>query len=411
MPTRTLPSPSALARHWDLASDVVYLNHGSFGACPREVMAAQSAWRRRMEEEPVRFFIDELEGALDRSRTAIGGLVGCAPRDLAPVANATTGVATVLANIELGAGDEVIATRHEYPACLHNLERAVERAGARIVYSEMPFPVAGAWEIVERVLACVTERTRAALVSHITSSTAMVLPLAEIVRELRERGIETIVDGAHGPGQVDVDLEAIGAAWYTANCHKWPCAPKGAAFLHVRADKQAGFRPLVLSNHAHSARSDRSKFLIEFDYVGTDDRTAFLSVADSIACVCGMHDEGWAGVMATNHELLLRARDQLCERLGTPAPVPGAMLGSMATILLPAHPAGLAERLAARPTKHHDALQDELMSRHSIEVPIWSVPGTSTRFTRISAQLYNSFEQYVYLADALVEELERERRM
>jgi isopenicillin-N epimerase len=124
-----------------------------------------------------------------------------------------------------------------------------------------------------------------------------------------------------------------------------------------------------------------------------------------------MHEEGWSGVMATNHALLVRARDHLCERLGTAAPVPDGMLGSMATVLLPAHPAGLAARLGERPRKHHDALQDELMSRHSIEAPIWNVPGTATRFVRISAQLYNSFEQYEYLAEALLEELERERRL
>jgi isopenicillin-N epimerase len=408
--TDRLPAPSDLATHWDLDPEVVYLNHGSYGACPRAVLEAQSRWRARMEREPVRFFVQDLEGLLDGVRLGLGAFVGCEPESLAFVPNATTAVATVLENLALGEGDEVVATRHEYPACVHNVERACERAGARLVHAELPFPVGGEEEVVEAILSRVTDRTRVALVSHVTSSTAMVLPAARIVRELRERGVETIVDGAHGAGLHELDLDAIGAAWYTSNCHKWLCAPKGAAFLHVREDRREAFRPMILSNQAHTTRTDRDAFRIEFDYVGTNDWSAALAIPDAIEVVGGLVEGGWPGLMARNDALLLEARDAVCARLGTEPPVPDGMLGPMATILLPPHRPEVAERLAARPSKHHDALQDELMERHGIEVPIWSVPRTGERFVRISVQAYNAIGQYRYLAAALAEELERERR-
>lgn len=398
-----------MAPHWDLDPQVVYLNHGSFGACPRRVLEAQQRWRARMEAELVRFFIEESEGALDRVRERLGAFVGCDPTSIAPVTNATTGVATVLANLDLGPGDELLVTSIEYPACLNNLQDLAARTGATVAIAPLAFPVTGEDEMVEAIVSAVTGRTKVALVSHITSATATILPIARIVGELRARGVETIVDGAHAPGFVEVDIDAIGAGWYTANCHKWLCAPKGAAFLHVRADLQEGFRPLVLSNHANEERADRSKFLVEFDYVGTSDQTPFLTIGDALDGGVGSLVDGWPEVMARNRALALRARDVLCERLGTPTCVPDAMLGAMATVLLPAHEPERAERLAARPTRHHDALQDALMDRHSIEVPVWSHEGW--RFVRLSAQLYNSIEQYRYLAEALLVELERERSL
>lgn len=409
MTPRTRPAPSEFAGHWDIDPEITYLNHGSFGACPRAVLEAQSRWRRRMERELVRFFVEDLEGALDGARKRLGDFVGCRPKSLAFVPNATTGVATVLDNVELDAGEEILVPRHEYPACLHNVQRKAAEWGARIVVAELPFPVSGPDEIVDAIMARVTDRTRLALVSHVTSSTGMVLPIKRIVSELSARGVETIVDGAHAPGFMALDIHDIGAAWYTANCHKWICSPKGSALLHVRDDKREGFRPLVLSNHAWEERPERDKFLIEFDYVGTNDQTAPLTIPDALDVMGAMLPGGWPAVWQHNRATVLRARDVLCHRLGTPPPVPDEMMGCLATVLLPAHPPELAARLSARPTRHHDALQDALIDRHGIQVPIWSVPGTNKRFVRVSAQLYNSDEQYAYLAEALVEELERER--
>lgn len=406
---KTLPSPSAFAQHWDLDPGVVYLNHGSFGACPRRVLRAQDRIRALMERELVRFFVEMLEGELDAVRDVLGPFVGCDPASIAPVTNATTGVATVLANLDLREGDDLLATSIEYPACLNNLDRAAARAGARVVVARLPFPYTTEQQVVESILSSVTDRTKVALISHVTSATATILPVKRIVAELKSRGVETIVDGAHAPGFIDVDIDDIGAGWYTANCHKWLCAPKSAAFLHVREDTQEGFRPLILSNHADDSRADRSKFLVEFDYVGTSDQSPFLTIGDAIGHGISGFVDGWPDVMRRNRELALRARDLLCNRLGTQPCVPDDMLGAMATVLLPAHEPDLAARLASRPTRHHDALQDGLMERHAIEVPIWA--HEEHRFVRVSAQLYNSPEQYEYLADALVTELAREREV
>lgn len=411
----TLPPLSPLARHWRLDPGTCFLNHGSFGACPIAVQQAQDGFRARMEAEPVRFFVEELSGLLDAAREALArfvnvpgaarGAAGGAP--VAFVPNVTSAVATVMANTPLSPGDEVLVNRHEYPACRNNIERTCTRAGARMVAADTPFPLRSPGEAIEAILSRVTSRTRLVLLSHVTSPTALVLPVAEIVAELNRRGIDSLVDGAHAPGFVPVDLAAMAPTYYTANCHKWLCAPKGTAMLYVREDRRRGFRPLVLSNMANLPRPERDHFLVEFDYVGTDDYTGAMAIP---ACIEHLAEigGGWGALRDRNRGLAIRARDVLCKALGVEAPAPDEMLGAMATVPLPAHPAELGERLARRPTRYHDALQDALLERWKIQVPIFTVTG-GPRSVRISAQLYNSPEQYEHLTAALLAELERER--
>jgi isopenicillin-N epimerase len=403
-----LPEPSPLFRHWSLSPDVCFLNHGSFGACPTAVLDAQSRLRSQMEREPVRFFVEELTPALDAVRERIAAFVHCDPSDLVFVPNATTGVATALMNLRIEPGDEILVNTHEYPACMNNAGAVARRRGASVVRAGLPFPITSAQEAMDAILSCVTDRTRVCLLSHITSPTALVLPIERLVPQLRSRGVDVVVDGAHAIGNVPIDLDALGADCYTSNCHKWLCAPKGAAFLHVRRDRQEGFRPTILSNDAVQGKPGRSQFQVDFDYVGTNDYTACLTIPATMDVMAGMVGGGWDAIRAHNHDLARSGRDLLCERLGVEPPSPQEMSCSIATVILPRHDAGLHERLAARPTRHHDALQDALMDRHGIEVPVWPALGTD-RFVRVSAQLYNSIEQYAYLADALVEELARER--
>ncbi len=419
MEARTLPRGSDLAPRWALDPAVVYLNHGSFGACPRSVLEAQRAYRDRMEAEAVRFFVRDAEGLLDESRAALAPLVGCAAPDLVFVPNATTGVATVLANLEeqgvLGPGDEILITAHEYPACRNGVRRTARRTGATIVEAPIPFPISGPEAAIDAVLSRATARTRLALLSHVTSPSGLVLPVERLVPALEARGIRCIVDGAHGVGFHALALDRLGASYYTSNCHKWLCAPKGSAFLHIRPDRQKegdGFRPLVLSNRAETpgdeTRGGRKHLLTEFDYLGTDDLTAYMAIKDAIRDVASMVPGGWPEVHRRNRDLLLRARTVLLRALGTEAPAPESMLGCLATLLLPDADPERRARLAARPTRYHDALWDALVERHGIQVPIWSVPGCPRRTLRLSAQLYNSIEQYEYLAAALRDELARE---
>ena len=282
---------------------MIFLNHGSFGACPGAVLEAQQALRAEMEANPVAFLGRGLEDRLAAAREAVGAFVGAEPDDLAFVPNATAGIATALGALDIRPGDELLATDHEYNAALNALRVAASGRGARVVLARIPLPVTGPDEVVERVLAAVTPRTRLALVSHVTSPTALVFPVERIVALLEARGVAVLVDGAHAPGMVPLALEKLGASWYVANLHKWCCAPKGAAFLHARRDRQAGTRPLAVSHAANDPRPVPSMFRRSFDWTGTLDPTPYLAAPIALAEVDGMLDGGWPAVMAANRAL------------------------------------------------------------------------------------------------------------
>jgi isopenicillin-N epimerase len=249
----------------------------------------------------------------------------------------------------------------------------------------------------------VTEKTRLALVDHVTSPTGIVLPLARIIAELAGRGVDTLVDGAHAPGMVPLDLDALGAAYYSGNCHKWLCAPKGSAFLHVRRDRRAGVHPLTISHGATATYPGRSRFALEFDWTGTQDPTAFLSVSKAIEYLGALLPGGWPALMARNRALALEARQLLCASLGTPPPCPDEMIGSLAAVTLPD---GTTTEIGWR---RPDPIQARLFDGWGIEVPIVTFPRAPRRHVRISAALYNTRPQYTRLAEALAKEIEAER--
>ncbi|MCX6904920.1 MAG: aminotransferase class V-fold PLP-dependent enzyme, partial [Verrucomicrobia bacterium] len=267
---------------WPLEPGLIFLNHGSFGSCPRAVLAFQRALQERMEGQPCDFFVRELEGLLDQARAALADFVGAEAADLVFVPNATTGVNTVLRSLRFEKGDELLVTSHEYKACRNALDFAAERWGCRVVVAEAPFPLKQSGQIIEAILDKVTSRTRLALLDHVTSQTGLVLPLQPIIKELSRRGIESLIDGAHAPGMLALHLGELGATYYTGNCHKWMCSPKGAGFLWVERARQPLIRPLSISHGANSPRQDRSRFLIEFGWTGTSDPSAALSVPEAL---------------------------------------------------------------------------------------------------------------------------------
>ena len=279
-------TPDDFAEAWTLDRDVCFLNHGSFGACPRAGLQAQSDLRAQMEAQPLRFFLREQLDLLDEARERICEFAGAQSQDLVAIPNATTGVNAVMQSYPFEQGDELLTTNHVYGACLHAARHAVERAGGSVVIADVPFPVGSADEITEAILSRVTERTRFALLDHVTSPTALVFPLERLVPELQERGIDVMVDGAHVVGMLPLDLDRLGAAYYTSNLHKWCCAPKGAAFLHVRRDKQKGLFPTVIS-HGYAARREGRPWLQDlFDWPGTTDPTPFLAAPAAMSDVC-----------------------------------------------------------------------------------------------------------------------------
>jgi isopenicillin-N epimerase len=394
--------PSEFRHLWALDPKVEFLNHGSYGAAPIAVLEAQTAIRQRMESEPVAFFSRDLEGLLDQARTAVGAFVGADPDDLAFVDNATTGVNAVLRWLRLEPGDELLTTDHEYNACRNALAAVAERSGAQVVTVAIPFPTAGPEDVLERILAAVTPRTRLAVLDHVTSATALVFPIEELVAELAARGVDTLVDGAHGPGMIDLNLDRMGAAYYTGNLHKWVCAPKGAAFLHVRRDRQEDAHPLVTSHGANSARTDRSRFRLEADWTGTRDPSAWLSVPTALEQVGGMLPGGWSAVRLRNRDLALRARDALCAALSIPSPTPDAMLGCMASVPLAAeNPAGRVQGVDLYGDPVHDALMGAGMQVMVTPWPQRPEGGPWRRLIRISAALHNDLGQYERLAAAL----------
>ena len=389
-----------LAALWPLDPDVVFLNHGSFGACPTEVLRYQAALRAEMEAEPVRFLSRELDDRLATARAALGAFIGADPEDLAFVTNATSGVNAVLRSRAFAAGDELLTTDHVYGACRNTLNFVAERSGARVVIVTVPFPLTSPDEVVAAVLAKVTPRTRLALLDHITSPTALILPIERLIAELSARGVDVLVDGAHAPGMVPLNLATLGATYYSGNCHKWLCAPKGSAFLWTRRDQQPDVRPLTISHGASAVRPGYSRFRLEFDWTGTSDPTGWLTVPKAIEYVGGLLPGGWPAVMARNHALALEARTLLCAAARTPPVCPDAMVGSLAAVRLPDGTTDVGWR---RP----DPLQPQLFDDWRIEVPVMSWPAAPRRLVRISAQLYNRREQYERLAEALRKELVR----
>ncbi len=394
--------PSTLAEHWTLDPTINYLNHGSFGACPRVVLAAQRDLQDRLERSPVKFLDREFPDLLRTATERLAGFLNADPDDIVPVANATTGVNTVLWSLPFESGDELLVTDHAYNACRMALDRVAEVSGAVVRVVTLPLPVESDAQIVSLVMSQVTSRTVLALIDHVTSPTGLVLPVERLVQELSARGVETLIDGAHVPGMLPLDLRRLGASFYTGNAHKWLCAPKGAAFLYVARELQAQVRPLVVSHGANKPLGDESqRFRTEFEWTGTVDPTAYLSIPAALDAIASWVPGGWPEVMQRNHQKVVEARRMLLERWNRPPLCPESMLGSIATIQLPdALPDGRTSFLQA------DPWQQRLFDEHQIEVPIFAWPAPPRRLLRISAQLYNAPSDYEKLA-AAVETLAR----
>ncbi|MCM2374509.1 aminotransferase class V-fold PLP-dependent enzyme [Aporhodopirellula aestuarii] len=390
---------SPLADHWTLRSDIDYLNHGSFGATPRCVLAAQQAWMARLEQEPIEFLAPErtLLPKLDQVRKLVAEHMNASPRDVVFVRNATDGVNAVVRSIALRAGDEVLITSHGYNACNNAVRYAAERAGATVVTADIPFPISGPDDVVDAITACLTPRTRWMLVDHVTSPTGIVMPVDEIVDLAHARGIRVMIDGAHGPGMLQVDLQRTNPDYYTANHHKWWCGPKVSGFLFAREEWQDEIVPAVISRGANLDGFGDTKFQANFNWPGTFDPSPLLALPTAIEFLSGLHPQpagcGLEALMRANHDLVVSARRLILDRLGIEEPVPESMLGSLATIPIPAWRDCTSDQIKE--------IGKRLRDEHRFEFPVIRF-ADSIGCLRISAQAYNSIEQYQRLADVLV---------
>lgn len=361
-----------------LDPEVTFLNHGSFGACPRAVFERYQDWQLELERQPVLFLARRLEGLLAEARAVLGEYVGADPDDLVFVPNATAGINVAAWPSGLERDDEVLTTNLEYGALDLTWEHVCGDFGARYVRAPVPLPVRDEEEIVEAVWSAVTERTRVLFLSHHTSTTAMTLPIAELCARARERGIRTVIDGAHVPGHLRLDLRALDVDFYAGNCHKWLCAPKGAGFLYVRRELQRDVHPLMLS---WGYEGDDPSFVMRHEKQGTRDPSAQLTVPTAIEW---QRERDWDGVRARCHDLAVRAASEL----GLESLVPGRrhdLFGQMVTLRLPdPAPADLKERL---------------YNEHRIEIPVFERP--EGRFIRPSFQGYNDADDLERLKGAL----------
>lgn len=374
-----------------LRPDVVFLNHGSFGACPRPVFEVYQAWQLELERQPVEFLGRRFPALMRTAREALAAYVGAAPDELVYMPNATTALNVVARSLPLEPGDEVLSTDHEYGALDRTWRFVCRKRGARYINHALPSPLESHDQVVETLWAGVTERTRVLFLSHITSPTALILPVAELVRRAREAGILTVIDGAHAAGHIHLDLHQIGADFYAGNCHKWLCAPKGSAFLYARREVQHLVEPLVVSwgwepekTNLLNLNGTTARFVLENEWQGTRDIAAYLSVPAAIAFQA---EQDWTRVQQRCHALAQAARQRLLALSGlTPlCPDSEEWYGQMVSVPLPPCDA--------------EALKRDLYDHFCVEAPVLTWQGRP--FVRVSIAAYNSSSDVEALVAAL----------
>ena len=376
----------AIRPEWLLDDDVIFLNHGSFGACPRSVLARQREWQERMEAEPVRFMTRELPQHLETARAELASFVGARTEDLVFVHNATDGANAVLRSLlpEFKPGDELLTASHAYRAVRQTMVYVAELSRAKVVDAQVPFPIADPDDVVDAIRQAITPRTAFAVIDHITSPTGVIFPVEKIIALFKDRGIPVLIDGAHAPGQIDLHLDTLGADYYIGNCHKWLYTPKGAAFLWVDKKHQSKIHPTVISHYLGSG------YQIEFGWTGTLDATAFLSVPAGIE----FHRKFFASEgREYTRKILLDARREISDALGVSLAAPEEMLANLCTFPLPGDPDATDERVLN--------LHDRLFDEYKIEVPAMNANGKL--YLRISSQVYNDPSDFHALKEALVQ--------
>jgi isopenicillin-N epimerase len=375
-----------IGKSFSFGDSIIYLNHGGFGVTPREVLANRIEWLRKIEEGPGAFVAFALHPAWNETAACVAQRFSVRKDDLALIENVTDGINAVLRSMAFQAGDEILVTSLVYGSVRIMAEHIARRQGAAVVEAHLAFPHPDPGQIVDAVRSAITPRTRLAILDHVTSSTALILPIAEMTKACKERGVAVLVDGAHVPGNIAFDIESCGADWYVANLHKWYFAPRGCGFLWAAPERQAGLAPAVLSWDAGR------EFPHSFEWTGTRDATTWLSLPAAFAF---MDRFGEANVRAHNQALLRQGMALIEDRWGVRAGTPDAMIGSMGLVPLPddmPYSADEAGRLQ---------LQKALWDSFRIEASM-SFSHEGRKWVRISAQIYNKLEDYEELASAIL---------
>jgi isopenicillin-N epimerase len=395
----TRPRRSEYAKYWGLDPNITFLNHGSFGACPTEVLEYQSKLRLQIEKDPVRFFEYECLPLWHDAIESLSGFINANPEGMTFQNNATAGVNSVLRSLKFERGDEIIVPNHAYQACWNAIEFIAKRWGAKVIVVDIPFIVEEDDQIIELILTAITERTKLALIDTVTSPTGMRMPFERLVTEIQGRGVDVLLDAAHGPGIVPLNLEKLDVAYMTGNCHKWLCTPKGSAFLHIREDRKSLIKPLNISHGYSADLNAQEKFRFEFDWTGTQDPTPWLCIPKAIESLGSKVAGGWPEILERNRKLAIYGRKLMCEALGSEPSIPESMVTSLAA-------AEISSKIKTKDENlQFDPLHTSLFEDYGIQIPVWHWPHHNTRYIRLSAALYNGEEEYQYLAKALKESL------
>lgn len=373
-----------LRKHWTLDPDIHFLNHGSYGATPRRVLAAQTRWRELMERQPVYFMNDLLPQALRAARDRLADFVRAPRDDTHFVTNATEGCAAVLRSIDWRAGDRIVLANHAYPAIRNTVRDLARRHGVVPVEAMIPWPLSDEGDVVEAYANALASGARLLIVDHVFSPLAIVSPLDALLPLARARGTPVLVDGAHAPAQLDLDVSdllARGATWYAGNAHKWLCAPKGCAFLATSAAGREGLHPVVVSNYYDQGLE------WEFGWTGTRDPTAWLSVIEAIEFIEALGASRYRAALSAQRTA---AQQMLAEAWGVTPGAPPAMNAAMAALPLPGDAPATAESVAQWRLR--------FLRESRTEVPVFNINGR--HWLRISAQVYNALSDFEPLSRA-----------
>jgi isopenicillin-N epimerase len=373
---------NSLADEFLLDPGIVYLNHGSFGATPRPVFEAYQNFQRELERHPVAFLGREFQARMASAREILANYLGTKSNDIVFVTNATTGLNIIARSLTLGPGDEVLTSDHEYGAMDRTWRYLAQKNDFKYIRNSIEVPIRSAEAIQEQIWQAVTENTRLIFLSHITSPTSIIFPVEAICSEAKRHGILTVIDGAHAPGQIPLNLEGIGADFYVGNLHKWMCAPKGSAFLYASSDRQTLLSPLIVSWGWESEKPSPSTFVDHHEWQGTRDPAAFLAVPEAIQFQKSHH---WEKVRKICHDLARNAQSALSEITGFPPITSPDLFAQMVSVFLP--------------DMDHEPFQKHLLDEFHIEVPIFK--WNHKTIMRVSIQGYNSQADIDHLLDAI----------
>ena len=389
-----IPAATTLSHLWALKKDIVYLNHGSFGATPIEVTNYQKQLMDELEAEPVAFNINKLPHLIKASKTALANFIGTSANNIFFVNNTTTGVNNIVQCLHQP-NSHWLTTNHAYGACLNVVKHYAAANNNTLNIANIAYPNTTTESILEAIENTITPKTTFALIDYITSATAIILPIKKIIDLLHSKNILVLINAAHAPGMVNLNLDFLNADFFVANCHKWLCSPKGSAFVYVNPMHQHLIRPMVISHYNDLEEDTPAHWANNFEWDGTHDYSAFIAVKKAIEYMPTLHTQGWEGIKKHNHNLVWQAGNHIANTLNIALPFSQNMIGSILNIPMP------NGEIPSHKFHYNTHLKNTLYNNYNIEVPIFNYPNAPTQWLRISAQLYNNIAQYQYLAACL----------